>query len=376
MSFLVSGLFPFLSLVAAALPTVGYVLLVWWIDRYEKEPIKLLAITFLWGAVPAVLASCMIEVAFDTPLVALSGRDSQLLSASVIAPPVEEFLKGLALLGIYWLARYQFDGVLDGIIYGSLVGFGFAMTENVLYFWDNQGDGLVAWSVIVLGRAVVFGFNHAMFTSLTGVGFGLARYTKSRPKRWGIIGFGLLAAITTHFFHNVFVSAGNLCVVSFIFDWLGVLVVFLIVLLAWRRERTWMETQLADEVASGVLNPWHYEVVTSWRKRFQLSWQAVGVSGLRQARLWRKLVDSATRLAFRKHQQAVMAGARANDASANVYVRKIAEERASIVQIRQQLGDEAVLDSTVCARCGRPSPAAKGAVCAHCGAPWLGKAEE
>ncbi len=39
----------------ALVPTLVYALLVWWLDRYEKEPLPLLVVAFLWGAVPAVI---------------------------------------------------------------------------------------------------------------------------------------------------------------------------------------------------------------------------------------------------------------------------------------------------------------------------------
>ncbi len=43
-------------------------------------------------------------------------------------------MKGLALVALFYLARQEFDGPLDGIVYGALIGFGFSMTENLLYF--------------------------------------------------------------------------------------------------------------------------------------------------------------------------------------------------------------------------------------------------
>jgi len=61
-----------LCIVTAALPTAIYVLLLWRIDRYEREPIPLLTIAFLWGAVPAIAVSAIIEIATDTPVVAFS----------------------------------------------------------------------------------------------------------------------------------------------------------------------------------------------------------------------------------------------------------------------------------------------------------------
>ena len=53
-------LFGILSILASVIPTILYVLLLWRLDRYEKEPIKLLAIAFFWGAVPATIAAAVI----------------------------------------------------------------------------------------------------------------------------------------------------------------------------------------------------------------------------------------------------------------------------------------------------------------------------
>ena len=43
-----------LSLLVAFIPALGYTLLVWWLDRYEREPFRLLVVAFFWGAVPAI----------------------------------------------------------------------------------------------------------------------------------------------------------------------------------------------------------------------------------------------------------------------------------------------------------------------------------
>lgn len=359
------SLFP--SLLAGVLPTIVYVLLIWRIDRYEKEPLRLLLVAFLWGAAPAVLLSIMIELAFDQPLALLSNLYSPLenygdfISMGIVTPPVEEAAKGLALLGLFMLARREFDGTLDGIIYGSLVGFGFAMSENVLYFVRSwQQDGLQGWGMVVLVRALVFGLNHAMYTSFTGVGFGLARYSRSRRRGAMYILGGLLAAILAHAIHNIFLSFEDLCLVSLVADWLGVGVVFVIILLTWRRERQWMTTQLADEVRWGVLTDEQLQIILSRRRRWTKEWEALEMAGVREARLWHKLADTAGELAFKTHQERTMGPEQAT-------TRLISQLRARIIQIRRELGDSAAANSVVCAHCGRPSLAAGDTSCPHCG---------
>ena len=52
----------------------------------------------------------------------------------VQAPIVEEVGKGLGLLLLFVTARRAFDGPVDGVVYGALIGAGFALTENIQYF--------------------------------------------------------------------------------------------------------------------------------------------------------------------------------------------------------------------------------------------------
>ncbi|HEY63431.1 MAG TPA: PrsW family intramembrane metalloprotease, partial [Caldilineae bacterium] len=144
------------------------------------------------------------------------------------------------------------DDVLDGIVYGALVGLGFAMTENVFYFMSILlDDGWGAWSLAIFLRSVIFGFNHAFFTSLVGIGLGLARTVRSREVRWGAPVVALGAAIVFHAVHNAGASLASLnCLamgVSLLADWGGFWIVVAIIILSWRQERRWIWEYLADE---------------------------------------------------------------------------------------------------------------------------------
>lgn len=349
------------SIAAGVVPTIAYVLLVWLADRYEKEPAKLLMAAFLWGAIPAAIVSVIAEAALDVPLSSLSAASRAMVSTSVVAPLVEEGAKGLALLVVFWLARREFDDVLDGIIYGSIIGFGFAMTENVFYFVGAWGErGIQGWGMTVFLRSLAFGLNHAMYTSFTGVGFGLARYQRSWLGRWLFIALGLAAGIIAHLLHNALVSAGALCFLGFLIDWSGVFVLLLLVLVSWQRERKWIATELEAEVPTGVLTPLQYETIASRRERVKHGWRLLGIADLRQVRLWRRLIDAATELALKKHQHTTMGEERDNSVT-------IARLRARLLSLRQELRDPAAEGKTPCARCGRPLVAPAG-VCPHCGA--------
>jgi len=323
------------SLAMGVIPTLLYVLVIWRIDRYEKEPLRLLAVAFVWGAAPAILLSAVAEITLDASLAVLPEGSQQLVSASLIAPPIEEIVKGIALWGLFVLVRREFDGVLDGIIYGSIIGFGFAMTENIFYFvgaW--QHGGMSQWGTVVLFRTLAFGFNHALFTSCTGIGFGLARFQRSRLEGAVVVLMGLGMGIALHLLHNFFVSVEGFCLLGFILDWSGVLILFAVVALAWSKERTIIRTQLSEEIASGLLTAAQLETIVSHRERLRRQWQLLGVSGLQQARIYRKIVETATDLAFRKDQQARMGDERGNAAL-------IAGLRAKLANLKAQLDEPA-----------------------------------
>ena len=163
-----------LSLLAGGAATALYAWLVWWLDRYEKEPWWLLALVFLWGAVPAVILSVVIELILDIPISVLGhGLAYEVAGGSVVAPVVEEVAKGLAVFGVLLFVRREMDDVLDGIVYGAMAGLGFAFTENFFYFVGSlQEGGWGVWVVVVLMRTVIFGLNHAFFTGVTGAAVG------------------------------------------------------------------------------------------------------------------------------------------------------------------------------------------------------------
>ncbi|MDQ7028480.1 MAG: PrsW family intramembrane metalloprotease [Ardenticatenia bacterium] len=176
-----------LTILAAAVPSLLYTSIAWWLDRYEKEPWWVLVLTFFWGAVPAIVLALVVEVAFDIPLrLFLVPSQAEFFASIVVAPVVEELFKAVPLVLIFWLYRQEFDGIMDGLLYGALVGFGFAMTENIFYFLSALvEEGVGSFLFLVFLRAIVFGLNHALFSSAFGFGLGLARYARTDLVRWG-----------------------------------------------------------------------------------------------------------------------------------------------------------------------------------------------
>jgi RsiW-degrading membrane proteinase PrsW (M82 family) len=263
-----------LSIIAAIIPTIFFVTIIYWFDHYEKEPIWLLTAAFLWGAVPSIIAAFFLNTGLGIPLYIALGPDlADATSATLIAPPVEETLKGLALIGILLLWRHELDSPLDGIIYGAMVGLGFAMVENVYYFLSVYAQGGVEeWGINIFTRGVIFGLNHALFSSLAGLGIAIGRLSRSKFTRFAAPVSGWMAAMFVHFVHNLTASLIDvigplLCLVTLFNDWGGVLLVLVIIIWVLIQERRWIKKYLAEEVEQGVITPAHYQNAASGVRR-------------------------------------------------------------------------------------------------------------
>ena len=293
------------------LPMLVYALILWWFDRYEKEPVGLLVAAFLWGAIPAIIFSLVAELVLDIPISSfVEPMAANLIGAAVVAPVAEEIFKGGALVLLLLFFRREIDSPLDGILYGGLVGFGFAAVENVFYFASaltESGPGGII--MLVIFRAFLFGLNHALFTGLTGLGLALARSASNWLVKVGAPLVGLGAAMVAHGIHNGSVTLGAElvwpCLFTFVADWGGALVLLIIILWATVREQRWIVTFLADEVGQGTLSEEDYTAVCSYFKRVVARTAALFKGDLRGWWNLGRYYRLATELAFNKHRLSI-----------------------------------------------------------------------
>jgi RsiW-degrading membrane proteinase PrsW (M82 family) len=106
-----------LGFITATIPVPLYVILVLWIDRYEAEPLWMLATAFFWGAVVATFFAILLNTTSQGIVGSLSNANAAEAFAAVIAAPiVEETGKAFILFIFFFWKKDEFDGVLDGII--------------------------------------------------------------------------------------------------------------------------------------------------------------------------------------------------------------------------------------------------------------------
>jgi RsiW-degrading membrane proteinase PrsW (M82 family) len=180
-----------------------------WLDRYEAEPARYQVFAFLWGALVAVVGAFFLNTFGLKLLVEARWTDPLETGAVYLAPVTEETLKGLGILLIYLVRRREFDGIIDGIVYAGLIGAGFAFSENILYLgqaYDEYGsEGLTSTFLV---RGLMGPFGHPLFTSLTGIGIGIAVSARRPAVRAVAVLGGWVCAMLLHGLWNLSALAG------------------------------------------------------------------------------------------------------------------------------------------------------------------------
>jgi len=296
------------------------------LDRYDPEPGWALMMVFVWGA----FAACGMAATVNTLAGALAGES---FAAVVSAPVCEELFKGLALWAMFALWRREFDGVVDGIIYATFVALGFAAIENVVYYSTAQIQSRDTLTATFILRGVVTPWAHPLFTSMTGIGFGLSRESTRPAMRWLGPILGYLAAVTLHALWNgAAVLSGSLGVPLVVFLlplwFLFVLAFMVMVLVLVMRRGRIIRDHLGDEVLMGFLSAQEFALVSSAFGQLRARFGPHGA-------LRMQLVATAARLALSKwHATRAMKGN-----TRTMSFDFIAPLRERIAALRAQMGE-------------------------------------
>lgn len=183
------------NLLLAISPVAIIIIYIYVMDKYEKEPKRLLILSFILGAVFSIIITTALYMGFDIvlPLKDESSIFQNFIKAFFVVALVEEFSK-------YIVVRYfaqthtAFNEPFDGIVYAVMVSMGFAATENVFYVLEG------GTSVAIL-RAFTAVPAHATFGILMGYFMGKAKFSKNRITM-NLCGLGL--AILFHGAYDFF----------------------------------------------------------------------------------------------------------------------------------------------------------------------------
>ncbi|MGH9948759.1 MAG: PrsW family glutamic-type intramembrane protease [Pyrinomonadaceae bacterium] len=258
--------------VIAFVPALIYVLPFMWLDRYDPEPLWLLALAFAWGALVAVLVSFVINTGVGIGISsAVGGDEGEILGgvvgAVISAPVVEEGSKGIGLVLLLIFFRKYFDDILDGIVFAGVIALGFATVENVLYYGRALATaGLPALVILIIMRGILSPFAHVTFTAMTGIGCGIARETHNNFVKIIMPVFGYIAAVSLHAFWNgmaVFFGFEGF-VAGYLVLEIPFFIIFVVFsfLIMWRQNRI-LKDMLAIDIARGLIPADHAAKATS-----------------------------------------------------------------------------------------------------------------
>ncbi|MEQ6124623.1 PrsW family glutamic-type intramembrane protease [Pseudotenacibaculum sp. MALMAid0570] len=182
-------------LLLAIAPSMIIIAYIYFKDKFEREPWKLLFKNFILGATVSVVLTCVLGYLAVILFPSLSENSifDMFIKAFFVVALVEEFSK-------YIIVRYaaqknkEFDEPFDGIVYAVMVSMGFATLENVLYVYTY---GLETG----IFRAFTAVPAHATFGILMGYFMGKAKFSKNR---FALNMMGLLVATLFHGAYDFF----------------------------------------------------------------------------------------------------------------------------------------------------------------------------
>jgi RsiW-degrading membrane proteinase PrsW (M82 family) len=306
-----------LSLFFGFFPMLLFAAIIYWLDRYEKEPKNLIFGAFLWGAIVAAGGAFILNTEIGIGVYTLTGSDrlTNIATGSIAAPIVEETLKALAVVFVFIFFFTEFDSILDGIVYAAITALGFAATENTYYIYSYGflDGGFPSLFSMVFVRVILVGWQHPFYTAFFGIGLAAARLEKNILLKGLFILTGFIFAILTHSIHNtipeLIPNAAGLFLGS-ILDWSGWILMFLFILYMNYREKRIIQGQLAEEVSLGTLNARQYQISFSGLNRFSAGLSAFGTPQYRDVRA---LYQLCAELAHKKYQLQRMGREQGND---------------------------------------------------------------
>jgi len=245
-SFIVAATLSLVTLV----PMMAFVMA---LDSLEPEPRSLLVATFLWGAGASVMLSVVLEGLGAATLGGL-GASPDTTVVVVVAPIVEETMKGLAVFAMFWFRRSQLNGITDGVVYAATCALGFAAAENIVYYIGAaQEGGAASLAVLFVMRGVMSPFCHPVFTAMTGIGIVWAVRARGAG-RWLFPIGGLLLAMLLHGMWNGLATTGLGGLVAAMTIVVGVLIAILVALRRDRRQTiAQIESCMAEYVPTGLV---------------------------------------------------------------------------------------------------------------------------
>ncbi len=263
--------------ILALVPVVVVLSMIRWIDQWEPEPVGLYLVAFGWGAGVSTLMAIIGNFVFESAVNSMSELDAYQQAALPVvvgAPLIEEAVKGLGVLILFFAFARYFNGAVDGLVYGMLIGLGFAFTENIFYFGQFY-DELAS---VFQARAIESPFVHPFCTAMTGMFVGMATNRRFSLAVVPLAVVGYSFAVALHGLHN-FSAVQNVSSVERFGYQLPIYVgaIYLVTFLR-RRERERVTQALVDYAQAGWITANEIAMIqTMANRQAAVKWAGVNV---------------------------------------------------------------------------------------------------
>ena len=173
-------------------PGILIMIFIYNLDEHDKEPLWLLALCFIFGAINLHLDVDILEFIFQ--FINMDNIFLQLGGEALTVAITEELLKFIVVILIIYPNK-AFDEPFDGIVYSVFVGMGFPTAENLTFVM--QGNTSVA-----LFRMLSAIPAHFVFAVVMGYYLGIAK--SRRKKEFFYISLSIIAPIILHAVYDYF----------------------------------------------------------------------------------------------------------------------------------------------------------------------------
>ena len=185
----------------AIIPILIIAIIIYNIDRFDREPIKLLAKVMLFGALITIPVIFVERLLGHLPVFGITGN---FFKAFIIAGLTEEvFKRGVVMKFAY--NHPAFNEKLDGIVYCVFAALGFAAFENIMYVFSYQAIS----PNIALFRGLLSVPAHTFFGVSMGYYLSLAKYEQDFIKRKRYLTLSVVIPVLFHGTYDFILFVGT-----------------------------------------------------------------------------------------------------------------------------------------------------------------------